>query len=567
MAQPQRSPERVPASDFLKGIAFLAMPLVFVLVFFYAPLGEIFRISFGAGFGKSEIDLNRVVSVFSFTAWQAFLSTVFTVLAGLPAAFIYARYRFFGKRFLNALFSIPFILPTIVTTTAFNALIGPKGWVNQIWMALTDAATPPVKLLNTFTIILIAHVFYNVSVVIRMLGTAWAGLDKRYEEAARVTGASPVQTFIHVIFPLLRPTLQSAALIVFLFDFTSYGVVLLLGGGAFRTVEVEISQQALFLLNLPMAATLSILQLAVTLGITILDQLSSRIYGTNRYPKVSGENLRPIHGFFRRIWITLYLVGLTLFLGLPLLALVVRSLYVFPNESGRLGVAAGWTAAYFKQLFINDRRSFFYVPPFQALLNSFITGGLTGVLATLFATLIVFAESRYRWVRRFEGIFILSIGTSAITLGLGYLVTFRAYLRNPFLIAAAHALIALPFALRSLKPAILAIPISLRQSSAVLGANAWTTFFRVEIPLVRRALLNAFIFSMTISLGEFGASSFLTTPERPTLPIAIYRLLGQPGPMNLGQAMALSTILLLLCLVSVWLLDWTSGVESGSDQS
>lgn len=564
MAQTQRMPESASFSDYLKGFALIALPLAFVLVFFYVPLAEVLRISYGEVFGAVAIDLSRVISVFRFTAWQAFLSTVLTVLAGLPAAFIYARYRFFGKRFLNALFSIPFILPTIVTAAAFNALIGPKGWVNQIWMSLTGATTPPVRLLNTFTIILIAHVFYNISVVIRMVGTAWAGLDKRYEEAARVTGASPIQTFLHVILPLLRPTLQSASLIVFLFDFTSYGVVLLLGGGAFRTVEVEISQQALFLLNLPMAATLSILQLVVTLGITVMDQLSSRVNGSNRPPKVSGENLRPVRGVFQRSWVTLYLVGLTLFLSLPLAALVVRSLYVFPNESGRLGVASGWTFAYFKQLFINERQSFFYVPPLRALLNSFVTGGLTGLLATLFAALIVLAESHYAWTRRFEGIFILSIGTSAVTLGLGYLVTFRVYLRNSFLIAAAHALIALPFALRTLKPAIFAIPPTIRQSGAVLGARPFVGFLRVELPLIRRAALNAFVFSMTISLGEFGASSFLTTPERPTLPIAIFRLLGQPGPMNFGKAMALSTILLALCLISVWLLDWTGGVESDS---
>ena len=143
-------------------------------------------------------------------------------------------------------------------------------------MKLNGLATPPIRAFGTLQIIIVAHIFYNISIVIRMVSAAWSGLDTRYEEAGRVLGCSGWTTFRKVVFPLLRPTLQSAALIVFLFDFTSYGVVLLLGGGAFRTAEVDISQQALMFLNLPMASTLLILQLIVTLGITLLDQLSSK---------------------------------------------------------------------------------------------------------------------------------------------------------------------------------------------------------------------------------------------------------------------------------------------------
>lgn len=543
--------------SLLQVVALLVIPLGFILQFYYYPLSEIFRVSFGEFSIGGTIDRQRILSVFRFTAFQAFLSTVLTLLFGLPAAYIFARYRFFGKRFLNALFSIPFILPTIVTAAAFNALIGPKGWVNQILMQSSGAAVPPIRAMNTLQVIIVAHVFYNISVVIRMVGTVWSGLDTRYEEAARVLGASGFRSFRTVIFPLLRPTIQSASLIVFLFDFTSYGVVLLLGGGAFRTVEVEIAQQALMLLNLPMASTLSILQLIVTVGITLLDQRTGKTISGLRIPRVQGENLRRIRGFAARIWISLYLILLTIFLGFPLLALAVRSLYVFPAEAKRIGIESGWTLAFFKQLFINDRRSFFYVPPMKALWNSILTGIATGSVASLVSVLIVFAETRHAWTKKFEWIFMLSIGTSAVTLGLGYLVTFRAQLRSPALIVAAHALIALPFAIRSVKPAFAAIPPTLRQSAAVLGANPLKAFRAVELPLLKNGILNSFIFSTTISLGEFGASSFLTTPERPTLPIAIYRYLGQPGPKNFGQAMALSTILLSLCLLSIWALDQT----------
>lgn len=534
-----------------------ALPLACIALFFFRPLANILTVSFSGVFGAAELNFKRIGDVFTFTAWQAFLSTLFTLLLGLPAAYIVSRYRFFGKRFLSALFSIPFILPAIVTATAFNALIGPKGWINQFLMHTQNLTAPPVRAFNTLEIIIVAHVFYNVSVVIRMVGNAWAGLDTRYEEAARVLGASPVQTFRRVILPLLRPTIQSATLIVFLFDFTSYGVVLLLGGGAFRTVEVEISQQALLLLNMPMAATLSVLQLLVTFTVTLLDQLTNRTVASLRIPKVHGENLRPIRGIVPRLSVSLYILALALFLGLPLLALVVRSLYLFPAEANRIGVAPGWTLTFYQQLFINERKSYFYVSPLRALWNSLETGALTGIVTTGIAGLIVFGENRFPRLRRLEWLFMLSIGTSAVTLGLGYLITFRGQVRNPLLMVMAHSLIALPFAIRSIKPAFAAIPRNLRDSGAMLGASPLKSFFLIELPLLKSGLLTAFIFSMTVSLGEFGASSFMTTPERPTIPIAIYRYLGQPGPKNFGQAMALSTILLCLCLVSIQLIERT----------
>ena len=206
--------------SLLQAIALLAIPFGFVFQFFYYPLSEIFRISYNEFAASGTIDTQRILTVFRFTAFQALLSTVLTLLFGLPAAYIFARYRFFGKRVLNALFSIPFILPTIVVAAAFNALIGPKGWINLLLMQWSGTTVPPIRAMNTLQIIIVAHVFYNISVVIRMVGTAWAGLDRRYEEASRVLGASGFSAFRKVIFPLLRPTIQSASLIVFLFDFT-----------------------------------------------------------------------------------------------------------------------------------------------------------------------------------------------------------------------------------------------------------------------------------------------------------------------------------------------------------
>jgi len=153
----------------------------------------------------------------------------------------------------------------------------------------------------------------------------------------------------------------------------------------------------------------------------------------------------------------------------------------------------------------------------------------------------------------------LPLGASAVTLGLGFIVTFNrppVDVRSfPLLVPIAHSLVALPFVVRTLQPAIASIPASLRQAAAVLGASPWRVWREVDLPIVARAAVVSAIFSFTISLGEFGATSFLSRPETPTLPVAIYRFLSQPGALNYGQSMAMATLLMIVCALSILVLE------------
>jgi thiamine transport system permease protein len=153
----------------------------------------------------------------------------------------------------------------------------------------------------------------------------------------------------------------------------------------------------------------------------------------------------------------------------------------------------------------------------------------------------------------------LPLGTSAVTLGLGYVVTFnqppldvRSF---PLLIPIAHSLVALPFVVRTLQPAIAAIPASMRQAAQVLGASPLRAWLRVDLPILSRPVLIGSVFAFTISLGEFGATSLLARPEFPTLPVAIFRFISQPGALNYGQAMAMATLLMLVCALSILLIE------------
>ena len=162
-------------------------------------------------------------------------------------------------------------------------------------------------------------------------------------------------------------------------------------------------------------------------------------------------------------------------------------------------------------------------------------------------------------LRWFDAALMLPLGTSAATVGFGLLISLD---RLPFdlrdslwLVPIAQALVAIPFVIRTVVPVLRAIDEDLRSAAAVLGASPWRVWREIDLPIVFRAFVVAAGFAFAISLGEFGATAFLVRADRPTVPVAIYQLLGRPGPLELGQALALSTVLMGLTAVVVLLID------------
>ncbi len=539
------------------------LPGLFLLVFFILPLLSVFGATgedMLAG-GLTWEALRRAVRPLGFTFYQAALSTLATLAIGLPAAYVFGRFDFPGKRRLRTLVSLPFILPTVVAAAGFNALMGPRGWVNLGLMSLLGLDQPPILFLNTLGAVVLAHVFYNTTIILRVVGGTWERLDTRVEQAARVLGASPWRSLWEVTLPLLRPAIFSATLLVFLFDFTSFGVILLLGGPGFATLEVEIYIQALHMLNLSQAGLLSAVQMICTLAATLIYlRLESR-RSVPLAPRTRGEGLRRPKSWRERLLVAGVCAALALLVAAPLGALALRSVSRLEAERGQRGeVQTGLTVDYYRELFINRRGSFFYVPPVMAARNSLLYALVTTGMSLAFGGLAAYALAR-RGVgaRVMDALLMLPLGTSAVTLGLGYLLTFnrppldaRSF---PLLIPIAHSLVALPFVVRTLLPALRSIPPSLRQAAAVLGASPGRVWWEVDWPVLGRAALVSAVFAFTISMGEFGATTFLANPEFPTLPVAIFRFLSQPGATNYGQAMAMATLLLLVCAAGVLLLE------------
>ncbi|HET59385.1 MAG TPA: iron ABC transporter permease [Chloroflexi bacterium] len=535
------------------------MPLAFMAVFFYHPLVRVFERMLRAvavtGLGTPNA-LRIIIRALTFTLWQAGLSTVLTMLLGLPAAYLFARFRFPGKRVFSVLFTLPFILPTVVVVTAFTATLGAGGWINQALMNLFNLTRPPLSFMNTLGAILLVHVFYNLAIVIRVVGSAWSQLDLKTVHAARVLGASPWRTLREITLPLLRPSLLAAAVLVFLFDFTSFAVILMLGGPRFSTLEVEIYLQALNLLNLPLAAALAGVQLGVTLLLTILYQRVQGLSSLPLLPRLHGETTRAPRNRAESAFVALMLALLVILLVLPVGVLLLRSVQYAPPGSAQPQI----TLLYFRELFVNRRGSLFYIAPIQAVRNSLVYASLTMVFSLVLGYQIAYAfQHRTVLARWLETAVMLPLGASPITLGLGFILVFSRPPWDPgsfpLLIPLAHTLIALPMVVRTIQPAVNSIPRNLRDSAAVLGASPLQRWLRIDLPILSKPALTAGLFAFAVSLGEFGATSFLARPENPTMPTAIFRFFSQPGVLNFGQAMAMSVILLVICAVSFFVIE------------
>jgi thiamine transport system permease protein len=523
-------------------------PLAFLLAFYFYPLASILQLSLAP---EGDLDLSALGKLIDspyhlrtlwFTTWQAAVSTLLTIGLALPGAYVFARYDFPGKSLVQALTTVPFVLPTVVVAIAFSALLGSRGLVSQVLMRLFFLDRPPLDLQYTLAIILLAHVFYNYTMVLRIVGTYWANLDPQLAEVARMLGAGRWRAFCQVTLPLLAPAIGAAALLVFVFCFTSFGVVLILGGPRFATVEVEIYRQTTSFLNLSLAATLSVLQIVLTFAMMVV------------YTRLQARTAIPVELRSRRVtqrrprnWRERLLVGsnvalMLLLLVMPLAALVVRS----------LSTEGGFSVDFYRFLVSNPREAAFYVPPGEAVVNSLGFALATVLLATTLGMMAVAAMgSHNRWSHWLDPILMLPLGTSAVTLGLGYIVALDEPPLNlrtsPLLIVFAHTLVALPFVVRSVMPALQAVSPRLREAASLLGASPWRVWREVDLPIVARAALVGAVFAFTISMGEFGATSLIARPERPTLPVAIYRLLGRPGAVNYGQALALATVLMVVC--------------------
>ena len=552
---PAAEPRWRPVTRRFALLGLAGVPLLVILVLFCYPVATLIGRGLLTG---GHLDLSTATSLWErprfrrilvFTVAQAAGSAGLCLVFGLPGAYLLYRKRFRGRGLIRAVLTVPFVLPTVVVALAVRTVVAPGGPLGS-W-----------DLDGSVVAILAAHVCLNYAVVVRTVGVAWSRLDTRPAEAAAGLGAGPVRVFVTVTLPALGPAVAAAVVLVFLFCATSFGIVLLVGGARYNTLETEIYRQTVELLDLPAASVLSIAQLLlVAATLAVAGWLRRRV-------EISGEPRPPARPLISiRDLPAMAVTGLAALVVLgPLVVLVLRS----------LRSPAGWSLTNYASLGSVGDSNALTVPVTTALGISLRTAAvatalalaLGGALAVVLARRPRSARTR-RLLQTLDAVVMLPLGVSAVTVGFGFLIALDKPPLNlrgsVVLLPLAQALVAMPLVVRLVLPALRGVDDRLRQAAAGLGAGPLRVWRDVDLPAAGRALAGAGAFALAVTLGEFGAASFLVIPQRPTLPVLIGLLIARPGAANTGTALAAATVLALLCLLVVAAVDLLSGDRPGA---
>lgn len=516
-------------------VAVVAPPAIFLALFYVWPLTTLLARALDGTTITDTLTRAATWKVLWFTFWQAVASTGATLLIGLAPSWAVARWSFPGRSVLVSVLTAVFVLPTVVVGAAFVAVL-PDGIDRSIWAILG------------------AHIAFNLAVVVRTVGAVWERLPRDMEAAAATLGASPLRVFTTVTLPLLRPALAAAGAIVFLFTFSSFGVIRVLGTAGQRTIEVEVWRRATQLGDIGGAAVLSVVQLAV-LGVVVAVSAGWQRRHAAAFTAPAGMRRPTPSG--RQRWAVGASAGIAaVIVVVPLIALVERSL----RRDGSYSLDA-WRNLGNTEIRPGLRLG---VDPIAALQASVTTAIWSAGLAVVIGGLAVAAISVLRrGGRLLDTGLMLPLGTSAVTIGFGMLITFDTppfdWRAEPWLVGVGHALVAVPFVVRSALGVVRSIPPDQRAAAATLGASPARAWATTTLPSLRRPLAIGAGLAVAISLGEFGATSFLSRSGEETLPIVIERLLGRTGAVFQAQAFALSTILAALTVGVVVVVDRLGG--------
>ncbi len=538
---------------FLLFVSVIVPILFFALFFLYPVLALVFRGFFDVKSGGFTFDyvISTILSYdflrsLWYTIFISFVASTLSVFLGLPLAYVFYCLDFWGHKFWRCVLMIPFILPTAVVGVAFRMLFAENGYLGFL------------KLDGSVFAIIIAMVFFNLCVAVRIIGTYWQGIDYRVVDVARALGANAFYAFRTVVLPALRPGIFSAFSVIFLFCATSFSVVLIMGGSSVSTIETQIYILTTQFLDLKSASIFSLLQIFLVLFLVFFvgNFDSSMGFGQT----ISGKNiiykkLKSIDLFL----IILSFIVIILLIILPISILVLRS---FTRDNS-------FTFANYVDLFKGDLPLFGGVNVFATICNSIVTALVSALISIFIGFCVAFVLSRRasrtqkfhvklteNFQRFFDFLFILPLGISSATVGFGFLITVNVLLFDTMwqwlLVPMAQATVAIPLVVRAIVPIVKGIDDRQIDASRILGANLWQCFKTIEWHYFLHALLGAYALALAVSFGEFGATSFLFRPDGVTLPVLVYSLISKPA--MLYQGLASASCVILTIVVSVLLL-------------
>ncbi|TXT55756.1 MAG: conserved membrane protein of unknown function [Candidatus Thorarchaeota archaeon] len=536
--------------------AIVGIPFAILIVFIVYP---VISVIIRGLLSQPSVNLLEVINspitqrTLIFTISQASVSTFLTIIIGLPGAFLIARIKFRGRWLVRAAIVVPFVLPPIAVVVGFIQMFGPYGFVDSIAMTILGTNQSVLNFAYGIIGILLAHVFYNIPLVILMVSSSLERLNPDLEDSAESLGASKIQKLRHIIFPHIRSSLFASGILVFLFCFMSFPIVLALGERGIMTVEVQI-WNAFRNFDYGEASALVLLQIIITMALAI-----SYIYLNRGATDSSGEtrSIRRIGlsdlELKEKILGSIYLILILILIAGPILALGRAS--IFDPTTGT------YTLRGFENL-LELGQGGGLIP----LINSLYYGGLATILAIVLGIPLAYAhQQRGKTMPTLSSIMtLLPLGISSITIAYGLMLMIAVPLGlsfNPWpIIIIAQTIIGLPFTVRSIEISLQKIDQNILDQAESLGASRLQKLFFVELPLLAPGILVGGVFAFAMAIGEMSATLFIALPQNITLSVLIYQQLGVRKFVEAGAA---AVILVTLCFIAFLIIERISEDSTG----
>ena len=510
----------------------LSLPaLIITFLIFLLPLFSVLGRAFING---PEAVINTFRDAYTwrllaFTVWESLLSAVISVGLAIPFSVFFSKYSFFGRKAILTASDVAFALPAILCVLGFVIFYGNNGILNNILVSL-HITEEKIKFLYSFPSVIMAHVYLNFPVAFSLITSALVGMDEKEEMASKLLGKSNFYTFIKITIPKVKGTIISAFILIFLFCFPSFLIVMSLGGSPkYYTIEAEIYRRTYTDVNTVSSSSLALFSF-------IIMSLLLLVSGYGREEKKASRAKRIIKK--ARGWKKLEAFALslmiTLFLAPPLLSIIYRAFF---TKDGTFTLKA-W-------LDIASSSPTGAGTGLNAIFNSLLIALVSSFLAVSLSTAISISAVR-RKSRIIPLLTSLPMAAGSVSLGLGFAflstrLPYKSIYISYILVILAHLVVVMPFTVRTIMPGAKRIPDTLTLASMCLGKGCYSSYRKVEKPMLKSYRRRAFAFAFALSLGEVNATMALAEGKVTTLPILIYKMINQ---YNYQGASALAIILL-----------------------
>ena len=515
----------------------LSLPaLIITFLIFLLPLFSVLGRAFING---PEAVINTFRDAYTwrllaFTVWESLLSAVISVGLAIPFSVFFSKYSFFGRKAILTASDVAFALPAILCVLGFVIFYGNNGILNNILVSL-HITEEKIKFLYSFPSVIMAHVYLNFPVAFSLITSALVGMDEKEEMASKLLGKSNFYTFIKITIPKVKGTIISAFILIFLFCFPSFLIVMSLGGSPkYYTIEAEIYRRTYTDVNTVSSSSLALFSF-------IIMSLLLLVLGYGREEKKASRSKRMIKK--ARGWKKLEAFALslmiTLFLAPPLLSIIYRAFF---TKDGTFTLKA-W-------LDIASSSPTGAGTGLNAIFNSLLIALVSSFLAVSLSTAISISAVR-RKSRIIPLLTSLPMAAGSVSLGLGFAflstrLPYKSIYISYILVILAHLVVVMPFTVRTIMPGAKRIPDTLTLASMCLGKGCYSSYRKVEKPMLKSYRRRAFAFAFALSLGEVNATMALAEGKVTTLPILIYKMINQ---YNYQGASALAIILLTTAII------------------